>query len=443
MKRFLLALSLLISHSVLSLGFGELELKSEQGEPLDARIVLVNLGEVDLTTITVELASAEAHAAAQIPFEQNLSQLAFRVQSSVEHDAVVRVTSKDPISADFMQFLVDMAWPQGQLQSEYTISLKLPDTAAASSVTVELAQTFSATVIVRKDDTGSDDGQIHVTKDGGASWQLISDSLTKGRPDDLWVSRVFASNHKKSRVYASLNGYRNDDFTPYLFVSEDYGATWEAIDSGLPMQPINVVVEDPHNEELLFVGNDHGLYASIDRGKHWIPFNQGMPAVAVHDLKIQPEAKDLVVGTHGRSIYKVNISELEQLNPSILESSVHLFAPQKIRASSRWGRSWSAFGTPYNPSTSIKWYQEQAGPARITVELDGANAFTAEVQGIKGLQEWSYSLNLDNDLVKSFEKKSKKSVKAASDGTYYLPKGNYILRISNGKAESKQPLIIE
>ena len=174
-----------------------------------------------------------------------------------------------------------------------------------------------------------------------------------------------------------------------------------------------------------------------------MPFNQGLPAVAVHDLKIQPEAKDLVVGTHGRSIYKVNISELEQLNPSILESSVHLFAPQKIRASSRWGRSWSAFGTPYNPSTSIKWYQEQAGPARITVELDGANAFTAEVQGIKGLQEWSYSLNLDNDLVKSFEKKSKKSLKAASDGTYYLPKGNYILRISNGEAESKQPLIIE
>jgi photosystem II stability/assembly factor-like uncharacterized protein len=291
--------------------------------------------------------------------------------------------------------------------------------------------------------TGSDDGQIHVTKDGGASWQLISDSLTKGRTDDLWVSRVFASNHKKSRVYASLNGYRNDDFAPYLFVSEDYGATWEAIDSGLPMQPINVVLEDPHNEELLFVGNDHGLYAGLHRGKYWIPFNNGMPAVAVHDLKIQPKAKDLVVGTHGRSIYKVNISELEQLDTSILQSSLHLFAPQKIRASSRWGRSWSAFGTPYKPSTSIKWYQEQAGPVRITVDLEGAAAFTTKVQGIKGLQEWSYSLNLDKDSVKSFEKKSKKSLKAASDGTYYLPKGNYILRISNGEAESKQPLIIE
>ena len=174
MKRFLLALSLLISHSVLSLGFGELELKSEQGEPLDARIVLVNLGEVDLTTIKVELASAEAHDAAQIPFEQNLSQLAFRVQSSVEHDAVVRVTSKEPISADFMQFLVDMAWPQGQLQSEYTISLKLPDTAVASSVAVELAQTSSATVIVRKDDTLSQIAMEHKASDVSMTQMMMA-----------------------------------------------------------------------------------------------------------------------------------------------------------------------------------------------------------------------------------------------------------------------------
>ena len=174
MKRFLLALSLLISHSVFALGFGELELKSEQGEPLDARIVLVNLGEVELTAIKVELASAEAHAAAQIPFEADLSQLAFRVQSSVEHDAVVRVTSKEPVNADFLQFLVDMAWPQGQLQSEYTISLKLPDTAAASSVAVELAQTSSATVIVRKDDTLSQIAMEHKASDVSMTQMMMA-----------------------------------------------------------------------------------------------------------------------------------------------------------------------------------------------------------------------------------------------------------------------------
>lgn len=174
MKRFLLALSLLISHSVFALGFGELDLKSEQGEPLDARIVLVNLGDVELTAIKVELASAEAHAAAQIPFEADLSQLAFRVQSSVEHDAVVRVTSKEPVNADFLQFLVDMAWPQGQLQSEYTITLKLPDTAAASSVAVELAQTSSATVIVRKNDTLSQIAMEHKASDVSMTQMMMA-----------------------------------------------------------------------------------------------------------------------------------------------------------------------------------------------------------------------------------------------------------------------------
>ena len=174
MKRFLLALTFFISHSLYALGFGELELKSQQGEPLDARIVLVNLGEVDLTTINVGLASVEAHAAAQIPFEQNLSQLAFRVQSSVEHDAVVRVTSKEPVNADFLQFLVDMAWPQGQLQSEYTISLTLPDTTQASTVAVELAQTVSATVIVRKDDTLSQIAMEHKSSDVSMTQMMMA-----------------------------------------------------------------------------------------------------------------------------------------------------------------------------------------------------------------------------------------------------------------------------
>ena len=291
--------------------------------------------------------------------------------------------------------------------------------------------------------TGSDDGHIHVTKDGGASWQLISASLIEGHSKDLWISRVFASNHKKSRVYAALNGYRNDDFTPYLFVSEDYGATWESLGSGLPLQPINVVVEDPKNENLLFVGNDHGVYASLNRGKHWASFDQGMPAVAVHDLKIQSEAKDLVVGTHGRSIYKVNISALESIDDSILASNLHLFAPKKTRASSRWGRSWSSFSAPYQPATLIKWYQKQAGPVQITLALNGATVFATEIEGIQGLQEWSYSLTINKQFVKSFEKKSKKRLKAASDGNFYLPKGNYMLRIRGGEAESKQSLVIE
>ena len=153
---------------------------------------------------------------------------------------------------------------------------------------------------------GSDDGLVHVSKDGGASWK----NITSGLPSDLWVSEVKASKHKKERVYITLNGYRWDDFTPYIFRSDDFGATWTGLGEDIPLSPINAFVEDPVNENLIFVGTDNGLYVSLDRGKSWQSLQNGMPNVAVHDLVIQPIAKHLLVGTHGRSIYKVDISTL-------------------------------------------------------------------------------------------------------------------------------------
>ena len=133
---------------------------------------------------------------------------------------------------------------------------------------------------------GTDDGKIHVSKDGGVSWQLISSPETSGLPQNLWVSRVVASSHKKERVFITLNGYRNDNFESYVFVSEDFGNTWTAISNGLS-QAVNVIVEDSANENILYVGTDNGLFISIDKGSTWQNFSNGMPKVAVHDLKIQ------------------------------------------------------------------------------------------------------------------------------------------------------------
>ncbi|MEM7382663.1 MAG: glycosyl hydrolase, partial [Bacteroidota bacterium] len=134
--------------------------------------------------------------------------------------------------------------------------------------------------------TGSDDGFIQMSKNAGGSWQNVS----SGFPKDLWVSRVAASKHKKERVYASLNGYRWDDFTPYIYKSDDYGKNWVSISANIPMSPVNVILEDPENEHLLFAGTDNGLYASFDQGLSWELFQNGIPNVAVHDLVIQPEA---------------------------------------------------------------------------------------------------------------------------------------------------------
>jgi photosystem II stability/assembly factor-like uncharacterized protein len=163
--------------------------------------------------------------------------------------------------------------------------------------------------------SGTDDGNIHVTKDAGATWSLISSGNKKGAslPQGLWVSRVTASPHKEGRVYATLNGYRFDDFTPYLYESEDYGATWTKIGRDLPIEPVNVVKEDPKNENILYIGTDGGLYVSFDRGQSFMMWNAGLPkSVPVHDIAIQTRENEIVLGTHGRSIYIAKLDDVQK-----------------------------------------------------------------------------------------------------------------------------------
>jgi photosystem II stability/assembly factor-like uncharacterized protein len=152
---------------------------------------------------------------------------------------------------------------------------------------------------------GTDDGNIHISKDGGYTWTLINKNLPKG----LYVSRVVASQFAEGRVYATLNGYRNDNFNSYLYGSEDYGNTWTALGTDLPAEPLNVVKEDPKNADILYVGSDHGLYASFTRGKTFMTLGN-LPRVPVHDIAIQKTANDIVIGTHGRSIYITSLDNI-------------------------------------------------------------------------------------------------------------------------------------
>jgi photosystem II stability/assembly factor-like uncharacterized protein len=153
---------------------------------------------------------------------------------------------------------------------------------------------------------GTDQGKAWTTEDG-VSWQSISKGLAK----DRWITRMMASPHDEDRVYCSQNGYRQDDFAPYLWKSEDRGKTWKSIAKGLPAEPINVVVEDPRIAGLLFVGTDLGVFVSKDDGEHWASLTGGLPHVPIHDLLVHPREKDLIVATHGRSVFVADISSLE------------------------------------------------------------------------------------------------------------------------------------
>ncbi len=175
--------------------------------------------------------------------------------------------------------------------------------------------------------TGTDDGNIHRSYDGGYTWEQLNQTVPapgkKGKQqttnyklqtNQLWISRVTASQHKEARIYTSLNGYRFDNFAPYLYVSDDYGATWKQIGNDLPNEPINVVKEDPKDENILYVGTDGGLYVSFDAGSSFMLWNGGLPkSVPVHDIAIQQRENEIVLGTHGRSLFVSKLDDVQGL----------------------------------------------------------------------------------------------------------------------------------
>jgi len=287
---------------------------------------------------------------------------------------------------------------------------------------------------------GTDDGRIQISKNAGGSWEDVSTNL----PQNQWVSRVQASTHKKERVYAALNGYRWDDFTPYVYMSDDYGKTWKDIGSQLPISPVNVIVEDPHNEDLLFVGTDNGVYVSFDRGTNWDLFQNGIPEVAIHDLVIQADAKHLLVGTHGRSIYKADIAKLEKMTPEIFSRPLYVFGVDNIKHSSRWGNSFSSWRNPNTPGLDVTFYTQNSGPYSFRVKSsNGVVVSETQMDADKGLNIISYDVAFSKAGKMAYRKKVKKDLKAASNGKTYLPKGDYTIVISGNKVDESLEFSIE
>ncbi len=155
---------------------------------------------------------------------------------------------------------------------------------------------------------GTDDGRVHVTKDGGKTWREISAGAAPGK----WVSRLAASAFDIGTVYMTQNGKREDDFTPYVWKSTDFGATWTSLASGIPMGPVNVIREDPVDRDILYVGTDTGVYVTTDGGKIWNVLGGGLPAVYVHDLVVHPRDNIIVIATHGRGMWALDANAVNK-----------------------------------------------------------------------------------------------------------------------------------
>jgi len=155
---------------------------------------------------------------------------------------------------------------------------------------------------------GTDDGKVHVTRDGGRGWTEIMSGL----PFQKWVSRIAASAFDIGTVYMTQNGKRDDDFTPYIWKSADFGRTWTSIASNIPMGPVNVIREDPVNKDILYVGTDTGVYVSTDGGKAWHTIGTNLPSVYVHDLVVHPRDNVMVIATHGRGMWVLDVEPINR-----------------------------------------------------------------------------------------------------------------------------------
>ncbi len=189
---------------------------------------------------------------------------------------------------------------------------------------------------------GSDDGNLHVTRDGGSNWTNVALNMP-GLPGQLYFTRIVASHADAGTVWAAGDNHQNDDFAPYVYVSNDYGRTWRASRDGLPDGwAINALTQHPRAANLLFAGNEIGVYFSIDAGRTWHPLRRNLPTVPVDDIRIQARENDLVIGTHGRGIWIMDdITPLEHMTQEVLASAAHLFPVRRA--------------TVYNPYTPQGW----------------------------------------------------------------------------------------
>ncbi len=263
---------------------------------------------------------------------------------------------------------------------------------------------------------GTDDGRVHVTRDGGGVWTDVGVNLPEP-PLGLWVSRVEPSHFDEGTAYISIDGHRSDEFRPWIFKTADYGTTWTQISHDLPDgNPIYVVREDPKNPQVLYAGSEFGAFVSVDGGDTWAELGRGLPTVAVHDLVIHPRDGDVIAATHGRSIWVLDdATPLQQMTYAVQQSDLHLFVPRtatRWRGISRGATRGHKLFMGRNPLTidqqdpgnspnelvnsaglSFWLGVEPSGPVTVTIStMDGGRSVSQEVEAHEGLNRWFWDL---------------------------------------------------
>ena len=302
---------------------------------------------------------------------------------------------------------------------------------------------------------GTDDGNLQMTRDGGKSWANVIKNVS-GLAGNSPVSHVEPSRANGSTVYATFDRHMFDDFRPYIFRSNDLGQTWTSISGNLPPKAyVQVVREDPKNTSLIYAGTELGLFASYDGGQNWIALNlKNLPNVSVHDIMIHPRDNDLILATHGRSIWIFDdATPLQQMSSQILNSQMHLFPVRPgIRFTSRFTRYGVGdkifLGSNGPNGALITYYLKDKPDDKTTFKVQVLDSAGKLVQNVekpakeKGLNRISWNLRLDGPEIRKPPTEEEAAFGGAPRGPLVLP-GTYIVRMTLGDKTQDQSVEVK
>jgi photosystem II stability/assembly factor-like uncharacterized protein len=331
---------------------------------------------------------------------------------------------------------------------------------------------------------GTDDGNVQVTRDGGKTWKSVA-SKVPGVPKGTYVSRVVASKTGEGAALLAFDGHRGDDYNVYLFATNDYGESWKAIRNGIPdtAGSVHVVREHPRSTNLLFAGTEFGLWASWDRGANWTPLRNNFPTVPVDDIEIQARENDLVLATHGRSIWIFDdLTPIEQMNANVATSALTLFPPRTATTWHLRHRQWftgqklfigknSLYGAILNyylkeavppeapkkekedkdkkdteeDKTKADAAEKKEGKVKISVlDKDGKVLREFDGPGLAGVNRTNWDLRSTSPA-----EATQQQLEAAAAGFGFGPRGplvdpgEYTIKIKAGEREATQKVTVE
>lgn len=296
--------------------------------------------------------------------------------------------------------------------------------------------------------TGSDDGMVHVSYDAGNTWSCISEGL----PPFLYISRIQASHEKNGRVYVALNGYRNDHFKSYIYVSDDYGSSWSRIGVNLPSEPVNVIKEDPVNPDVIYVGTDHQSYVSVNAGETFMALSSDLPDAPVHDLFPHSRDDKLVIATHGRSLFTVDIGPIRKFELEKLNIEFTFECPDTMYYRNNQGNIRNIYSEPYIEKVTFESFCGMPGITTFQIiSKDGATLYGDVLDLKKGYNSWNYEYEVTERGMENWmgltgaNDIEKAPFRVGDNGKMYLKPGTYdvLLRHETGYRQQQTFTLIE